>query len=271
VQGLLGLIRGQGNVVRFGARVAQISLQGRRANGVRLDTGETLSADIVVSNADAAATYRDLLPATVRRRWTDRKLARAHYSMSLFVWYFGTSRQYTEVPHHTILVGPRYRELIRDIFERKVLADDFSLYLHRPSATDPSLAPPGCDAFYVLSPVPHLQADTDWTQRAESYRRSIAELLERTLLPGLADCVVSSRIMTPLDFRDRLLSVNGAAFGLEPLLMQSAWFRPHNRSEDIEHLYMVGAGTHPGAGLPGVLSSARVLDTVVPDVSAFAR
>lgn len=271
VQGLLGLIRGQGNVVRFGARVAQISLQGRRANGVRLDTGETLSADIVVSNADAAATYRDLLPAAVRRRWTDRKLARAQYSMSLFVWYFGTSRQYPDVPHHTILVGPRYRELIRDIFERKVLADDFSLYLHRPSATDPSLAPPGCDAFYVLSPVPHLQCDTDWTVRADSYRRSIAEFLERTLLPGLSDCVVSSRIMTPLDFRDRLLSVNGAAFGLEPLLMQSAWFRPHNRSEDIEHLYMVGAGTHPGAGVPGVLSSARVLDTVVPDVSAFVR
>ena len=271
VEGLLGLIRSQGNTVRFGARVDAITLEGRRATGVRLAGGETLRADIVVSNADAAATYRDLLPASVRRRWTDRKLARAQYSMSLFVWYFGTSRQFPDVPHHTILVGPRYRELIRDIFERKVLAEDFSLYLHRPTATDPSLAPPGCDAFYVLSPVPHLASGTDWTQVAERYRRSIADFLGKTMLPGLQDCVVSSRIMTPLDFRDRLLSVHGAAFGLEPLLMQSAWFRPHNRSEDIERLYMVGAGTHPGAGLPGVLSSARVLDTVVPDASAFAR
>ena len=156
--------------------------------------------------------------------------------------------------------------LLEDIFERKVLAEDFSLYLHRPTATDPSLAPPGCDTFYVLSPVPNLQGNVDWRERAEPYRRAIASALSAQLLPGLEQHVVSSRVTTPLDFRDRLQSLHGAAFGLEPILRQSAWLRPHNRSADVDGLYLVGAGTHPGAGVPGVLSSARVLDRVVPDV-----
>jgi phytoene desaturase len=168
-------------------------------------------------------------------------------------------------------LGPRYRELIRDIFERKVLADDFSLYLHRPTATDPSLAPEGCDAFYVLSPVPHLDSGTDWAAQAEPYRRAIEKRLSETVLPGLGEQIATSRVFTPQDFRDRLLSVKGAAFGLEPVLTQSAWFRPHNRSEDVEGLYLVGAGTHPGAGVPGVLSSARILDTVVPHAIAQTR
>jgi len=236
---------------------------------VRLSTGETIAADVVVSNADSAWTYRHLLPAAARRRWTDRRIERARYSMSLFVWYFGTNRQYQDVPHHTILLGPRYRELLHDIFERKVLAPDFSLYLHRPTATDPSLAPPGCDAFYVLSPVPHLDSGTDWRKQAEPYRRAIASRLRETLLPGLDEALVTSRLMTPIDFEERLLSYKGAAFGMEPVLTQSAWFRPHNRSEDVDRLYLVGAGTHPGAGLPGVISSARVLDSVVPDAATI--
>jgi phytoene desaturase len=169
------------------------------------------------------------------------------------------------------LAGPRYRELLEDIFEHKVLADDFSLYLHRPTASDASLAPPGCDAFYVLSPVPHLDAKVDWRARAETYRLAISRHLSATLLPDLERHVISSRLLTPLDFRDRLSSYKGAAFGLAPALSQSAWFRPHNRSEDIERLYLVGAGTHPGAGLPGVLSSARVLDRVVPDADAVIK
>ncbi|MEQ8967898.1 MAG: phytoene desaturase [Azospirillaceae bacterium] len=270
VRGLVGLIEGQGNAVRLNAEVAEITVEGRRATGVRLASGEAIPADIVVSNADAAWTYGKLLPPAARRRWSDRKLARARYSMSLFVWYFGTNRTYDDVQHHTILMGPRYRGLLRDIFDRKVLSDDFSLYLHRPTATDPSLAPPGHDGFYVLSPVPHLGADVDWTVEAERYRRRIAAHLEATLLPGLSEALTVSRVTTPLDFRDRLLSVNGAAFGLEPVLTQSAWFRPNNRSEDVDRLYLVGAGTHPGAGVPGVLSSARVLDTVVPDAAALA-
>jgi phytoene desaturase len=190
--------------------------------------------------------------------------------MSLFVWYFGTNRRYDDVAHHTILMGPRYRELLRDIFQRHHLADDFSMYLHRPTATDDSLAPPGCDTFYVLSPVPHLESGTDWSATAEPYRQALSRELSNTLLPDLEQHVVTSRLMTPLDFRHRLLSYRGAAFGMEPLLTQSAWFRPHNRSEDIERLYIVGAGTHPGAGVPGVLSSAKILDTVVPHASLLA-
>ncbi|CAL8977233.1 Phytoene desaturase (neurosporene-forming) [Rhodoplanes serenus] len=264
VKGLAGLIEAQGNTIRYDAEVAAITVEGGAATGVRLVSGETIAADIVVSNADAAWTYRHLLPAEVRRRWTDRKLGKARYSMSLFVWYFGTKRQYRGVPHHSILLGPRYKELLRDIFDRKVLAPDFSLYLHHPTATDPSLAPPGCDAFYVLSPVPHLGSGVDWAHAAEPYRRAISDFLARTVLPGLEENVVSSRIITPLDFHTRYRSVLGAAFGFEPVFTQSAWFRPHNRSEEVDRLYLVGAGTHPGAGLPGVLSSARVLDSIVP-------
>ena len=269
VEGLVNLIEAQGNEVRCGAEVREITLSGRTATGVRLAGGETIAADVVVSNADTAWTYKHLLPASARRRWSDRRIDRARYSMSLFVWYFGTRRRYEEVPHHTILLGPRYRELLADIFQRKILAEDFSLYLHRPTASDPSLAPAGCDAFYVLSPVPHLDGGIDWRARAEPYRRAIAEHLEATLLPGLSEEIVTSRTMTPQDFQDRLLSFKGAAFGMEPVLSQSAWFRPHNRSEDIANLYLVGAGTHPGAGVPGVLSSARVLDRVVPHARAM--
>jgi phytoene desaturase len=154
--------------------------------------------------------------------------------------------------------------LLRDIFDFKRLADDFSLYLHRPTRTDPGLAPDGCDAFYVLSPVPNLESDIDWEQAAEPYRRAISDYLEASVLPGLNEALVTSRVFTPRDFRDELFAYRGAAFGLEPLLRQSAYYRPHNRSEEVEGLYLVGAGTHPGAGVPGVLSSARVLDQLVP-------
>lgn len=270
VRGLVSLMEGQGGMLRYGAEVSEITLNGRTATGVRLVTGEHIKSDIVVSNADAAWTYRKLLPTSARRRWTNRKLDRAHYSMSLFVWYFGTSRQYPDVKHHTILLGPRYRELLTDIFKRRVLARDFSLYLHRPTATDPTLAPPGCDAFYVLSPVPHLDAGVDWIETAEPYRRAIAEVLGDIALPGFEQHIVTSRVMTPQDFHDRLLSCKGAAFGFEPLFTQSAWFRPHNKAEDVDRLYLVGAGTHPGAGVPGVLSSAKILDRLVPHAALLA-
>jgi phytoene desaturase len=271
VDGLVRLVNGQGGTVRCGEEVRQIEVKNGTATGVRLVSGERIAADLVVSNADSAWTYRHLLPAGARKRWSNRRIERARYSMSLFVWYFGTNRRYPDVPHHTILLGPRYRELLRDIFERKVLAPDFSLYLHRPTATDPSLAPEGCDGFYVLSPVPHLESGVDWSSEAEAYRSRIARYLGETVLPDLEKHVVTSRLLTPQDFQDELNSFRGAAFGLEPVLTQSAWFRPHNKSEDVERLYIVGAGTHPGAGLPGVLSSARVLDAVVPDASVLAR
>jgi phytoene desaturase len=270
VQGMIRLLRLAGGEIRYNAGVSEILLDGRKAVGVRLESGASIAADIVVSNADSAFTYGRLLPPSARRSWTDGKLKRARYSMSLFLWYFGTKRRWEEVPHHTIVLGPRYEELLRDIFDRKHLAEDFSLYLHRPSATDPSVAPPGCDAFYVLSPVPNLQGGADWTQEAARYREAVLTRLEETMLPGLRDAIVTEKIMTPIDFRDELLTPHGAAFGLEPVLLQSAYFRPHNRSEDIENLFLVGAGTHPGAGIPGTITSARLLDEVAPDASVVA-
>ncbi|MGP9810482.1 phytoene desaturase [Rhodopseudomonas sp. NSM] len=269
VTGLAKLIEGQGNEIRYQQDVRRIVVENGAARGVELADGEMIKADIVVSNADSASTYRYLLAPETRKRWTDAKIERSRYSMGLFVWYFGTKRRYDDVKHHTILLGPRYKELITDIFSRKIVADDFSLYMHRPTATDPSLAPPGCDTFYVLSPVPNLLGDVDWTTKAESYRASIARMLGATVLPDLENQVVTSKITTPLDFQDRLSSFRGAAFGLEPVLWQSAWFRPHNQSEDVRNLYLVGAGTHPGAGLPGVLSSARVLDSLVPEADSL--
>ena len=267
IKGLVNLLEERGAQVRCSAPVTRILIENGRAVGVQLQNGETLRSDIVVSNADTAWTYKNLVDKKYRQHWTDRKIANGKYSMSLFVWYFGTKKQYHDVPHHMIMLGPRYRELLTDIFKRHKLADDFSLYLHRPSASDPSVAPAGCDAFYVLAPVPHLGSGTDWSKQAEPFRQAIQNLLEKTVMPGLGAEVVSQKLMTPQDFHDNLWSYKGAAFGLEPLLLQSAWFRPHNRSEDVPGLYMVGAGTHPGAGVPGVLMSAKTLEKVIPDVT----
>ena len=275
IQGLVSLLEGTGGRLRLNAEVREITCEPTRsgkprATGVVLASGERLSADIVVSNADTAWTYRHLVRPEFRRHWSDRRIEKGRYSMSLFVWYFGTNRQYPDVPHHMMVLGPRYKELLDDIFKEHVLAEDFSLYLHRPTASDPSMAPAGCDTFYVLAPVPHLDSGTDWSTRAQSYQQAIADLLDREVMPGFQKHIATSRITTPQDFHDRLLSFKGAAFGLEPLLLQSAWFRPHNRSEDVDGLFMVGASTHPGAGVPGVLSSAKALESVIPDAASFA-
>jgi len=266
IQGLVKLLQERGVPIRYNAPVTRINVTQGRASGVTLANGEQLSADIVVCNGDAAWTYKNLIGQEHRTHWTDRRIETRRYSMSLFVWYFGTNRRWEDVPHHMIMLGPRYKGLLDDMFLNHKLADDFSLYLHRPSASDPSVSPPGCDAFYVLAPVPHLDSGTDWQAQAESYRMRIQKYLESTVMPGLGEHIVTSRLMTPQDFHDRLWSHKGAAFGMEPRLLQSAWFRPHNRSEDIENLYMVGASTHPGAGVPGVLMSARAMASVVPDV-----
>jgi phytoene desaturase len=269
IEGLARLITRNGGVVRRNADVDQILVRAAKARGVQLTTGEVIPAEIVVSNGCAAWTYKHLLRGAKRRHWTDRRLERTQYSMGLFVWYFGTDRTWPDVPHHSMVLGPRYQGLLKDIFKDKILAEDFSLYLHRPTATDPTLAPPGCDAFYVLSPVPNLAGGVDWDREAEPYRQAIEKRLEQTVLPGLKGAIISSKIITPHHFRDNLLSLHGAGFGMEPRLTQSAWFRPHNKSEDIDNLFLVGASTHPGAGVPGVLSSARVLDEVVPHASAL--
>ncbi len=269
VQGLVNLLHERQVPIHLNAAVKKIRVTQGKAQGIELDGGEFVPADIVVSNADSAWTYRYLVDEQHRSHWTNRRIDKGRYSMGLFVWYFGTRKMYSDVPHHMMVLGPRYEGLLTDIFKRHKLSQDFSLYLHRPTATDPSLAPPGCDTFYALSPVPHLDSGTDWAQQAESYRQSIARVLEASVLPGLTDSLVTSKVATPQDFHDRLWSYKGAGFGLEPILLQSAWFRPHNRSEDIEGLYMVGASTHPGAGVPGVLMSAKALETVVPHASTL--
>jgi phytoene desaturase len=230
---------------------------------VRLASGEVLAADAVVSNSDVAFTYKHLVAPKWRKKNTDARIDGLDYSMSLMVIYFGTNKQYEDIAHHEILMGPRYRGLLDEVFGTKTLAQDFSLYLHRPTATDPSLAPPGCDAWYVLSPVPHLGGPTDWHVAAQAYRDRIMQYLEDRYLPGLSKHIVTEHRIDPLHFRDTLSSHLGSAFSVQPTLLQSAWFRPHNRSEDIPNLYFAGAGTHPGAGLPGVISSGKIVADLI--------
>jgi phytoene desaturase len=267
VHGLVRLLLDIGVDVRLDAPVTRIRVAGGRTTGVELESGEFLPADVVVSNADPSFVYGNMIDVAHRRRHTARRLARVKQSMGLFVAYFGTAVQYPEVMHHTIVLGPRFKGLLRDVFQRKVLADDFSLYLHAPTRTDPTLAPAGQEAFYVLSPVPNNRSGIDWQEQAMPYWERIQAELERRLLPGLAQNVVTSRLLTPANFEHDLRSVDGSAFGPEPVLTQSAYFRYHNESDDVAGLYFVGAGTHPGGGVPGVLLSARVLDRVVPDPS----
>jgi phytoene desaturase len=249
-----------GGRIHLNAEVKQILVEGRRVTGIQLADGSLHQANAVVSNADVAFTYKNLIPASFRRKYTDQKLARMKYSMSLFVIYFGTKRLYREegLAHHNIILGERYKGLLDDIFNKKQLAADFSLYLHMPTLTDPSIAPPGCEAFYVLSPVPHLGAGIDWTTAARPYRDMIMQFLEENYLPDLQANLIAEHYIDPLHFQNTLNSYLGSAFSFQPIFSQSAWFRPHNRSEEFANLYFTGAGTHPGAGLPGVLSSAKI-------------
>ena len=258
------LMRRRRIAIRLGETIRQIKIENGVATGIILADGHELSADIVVANADAAFLHTNMVPKAAQVTAVKLKLAAAQYSMGLFVLYFGTTKTYPGVAHHTIWLGARYKELLADIFDRKVLADDFSLYLHRPTATDPSFAPEGCDSFYVLCPVPNLQADIDWAVQGPLLRGRIVQALGATILPGLADVITADFVKTPEDFAHDYLSLHGAGFSIAPLFRQSAWFRFHNRAEGIKNLYLVGAGTHPGAGLPGVLCSAEVVDALIP-------
>jgi phytoene desaturase len=255
--------------VRTGAPVAEIEVERGRVAAVRLQSGERIAAAAVAFNGDPSHAYTKLVAPEHRRFHTDRRVSRRSPSMSLFVTYIGASRRWDDVAHHTILLGPRYEGLLDDLFVHKRLADDFSLYLHRPTASDPSLAPAGTDGFYVLSPVPNDRSGIDWAERAPEYEDRIVSFLDQGPLPGLREATVTRFSVDPRYFAGKLRSVDGAAFGLEPTLLQSAWFRYHNQSEDVRGLYFVGASTHPGAGVPGVLNSARVLERVValPDAA----
>lgn len=258
VRGLMQLFQELGGEVRLGCPVKEIRVRNGRAREVATADGRSLVVDAVASNADVVHTYASLLTGTNRGQTMAGRLKRSRFSNSLFVVYFGLKRQYPEIAHHTVLFGPRYRELLTDIFDRGVLPEDFSLYLHNPSRTDPSLAPPGQAGFYVLSPVPHLgKAPIDWSVMGPKYRDRILDALEKHTLPGLRANLVTCRIFTPADFATELNAHLGSAFSLEPLLTQSAFFRVHNRDDVIKNLYCVGAGTHPGAGIPGVVGSAK--------------
>ena len=266
-QALGDLMARQGVALRLSTTVERIRIEQGVARGVVLADGTSLDADVVVSDADAAHLYQDLVPRAEQTLATRLKLAQAHYSMGLFVLYFGTTRTYPAVAHHTIWMGERYRELLNDIFHRRKLSEDFSLYVHRPTATDPSFAPAGQDSFYVLCPVPNLQADIDWATEGPRLRDRIIDALEQTMLPGLKATITADFFKTPEDFRDEYRSVHGAGFSVAPIFRQSAWFRFHNKSESVRNLYLAGAGTHPGAGVPGVLCSAKVVDALIPAAS----
>lgn len=265
VDGFVRLFQDIGGTIRYSTPVEEIVVEPRtgKTTGVRLKGGEVLTADTVVSNGDVAATYKRLVKPQFRKKYTDEKIDNLDYSMSLVVIYFGTDRKYENIAHHEIIMGPRYKELLTDVFDKKILAKDFSLYLHRPTATDPSLAPEGGDAFYVLSPVPNLGGTTDWSKAGKPYRDAIIKYLEDRYMPDLSKHIVSELMIDPVHFRDTLSSEKGAAFSVQPTLFQSAWFRPHNRSEDIPNLYFAGAGTHPGAGLPGVISSGKIVADLI--------
>ena len=269
VSALVRLFEEIGGVLRLDEEVGEILVEGTRTTGVRLKDGRELPADAVVCNGEIAWAYSNLLPARYRRKYSDYRLARMRYSMSLVVIYFGTDRQYRggsrPLAHHDIILGTRYKPLLDDIFSGKKLAEDFSLYLHMPTITDPTLAPPGCENFYVLSPVPHLGSGTNWRANARPYRDSIMRFLEENYLPDLSRHIVSEHMITPLHFHETLNSYLGSAFSVEPILTQSAYFRPHNQSEELENLYFVGAGTHPGAGLPGVLSGAKIVEKLITE------
>jgi len=254
---MVRLFEDLGGRIRLDTPVQRIEVEAGRATAVRAG-GERIAFDQVASNADVVHTYERLLGHVPRGAAETTRLKGKRFSMSLFVIHFGLKRPQRQLAHHTVCFGPRYRELIQDIFHGSAIPDDFSLYLHAPCATDPSLAPPGCSAHYVLAPVPHLgQADVDWDVEGPRLRDRILAYLEQRYMPGLREDLVTCRIFTPADFRDELGAHLGSAFSLEPVLTQSAWFRPHNRDDAIPNLYIVGAGTHPGAGVPGVVGSAK--------------
>lgn len=264
VNGLVTLFEELGGKIHYNTEVDHLEIENRKVKGLRISGGERLDFDKVISNADVAFTYRNMIPEQHRRIYTNRKIEGMKYSMSLFVIYFGTNRRYTDtdLKHHNIILSERYKELLNDIFGNK-LADDFSLYLHMPTYTDPSMAPEGCESFYVLSPVPHLGADIDWETMAPVYRDRIMNFLEENYLPDLQQHIIAEHFIDPRHFEGTLNSYLGSAFSVQPLLTQSAWFRPHNQSEEFDNLYFVGAGTHPGAGLPGVLSSSKIAENLI--------
>ena len=259
------LMSENGIQIKTGTTVSSILVENRTVRGIELEGGERIFSDIVVSNADPMHLYNEMIDKKHQSFALRFKSKNMRLSMGLFVLFFGTNKTYPNVAHHTIILGKDFRGLLKDIFHNKKMSDDFSLYLHRPTATDPSFAPSGCDSFYVLCPVPNLDSGIDWSVQGPKLRAAIIERLQQTLLPELQTTIRSDFYMTPEDFAHDYLSHYGAGFSVAPYFTQSAWFRFHNLAESLKGLYLTGAGTHPGAGLPGVLCSAKVIERIVPD------
>lgn len=269
VQGLLRYFNDLGGTLTCSSPIEDIVNVENRITGVKTSSGEIWPCDAVVSNGDIMHTYRDLLKSNPVAKARAEQLDKQSFSMSLFLIYFGTNKAFPKLSHHNVIFGPRYKELLADIFDKGILPDDFSLYLHAPSMTDPDLAPPGQHSFYVLSPVAHKgKLTVDWKTTGPKYADRILSYLEEKYMPGLKDSLVIQKIFTPDDFQTELNSHLGAAFSLEPLLTQSAYFRQHNKDSRISGLYFAGAGTHPGAGVPGVVNSAKATaQLVIQDLS----
>jgi phytoene desaturase len=252
-----------GGKIETNSEVQQIAVENSTSKGVIVHD-EFHAFDAVVSNADIVHTYKNLIKPEHRLKWTDRKIAHTSISMSTYLIYIGSKKQYPQLLHHTLILSQRYKDLVKDIFDNKILPDDFSMYLHAPTRSDATMAPQGKESMYVLIPVSNLAADIDWDKMSVPFRDRVINFLEKDFgLEDLGQNIEVLEVFTPLDFKNKRNSYLGSPWGIEPKLTQTAYFRPHNRSEDINNLYFVGAGTHPGAGLPGVLLTAETTEKVV--------
>jgi len=270
IRALGGLLDRAGVDVVLGDDVERVGTQGDAVRGVTLGSGRTIDADLVVSNADPVTLYTKMLPDRGPHGPTSRRAASMKLSMGLFVSYFGTSTQYPDLAHHTILLSDRYKSLLSDVFDRGVVPHDPSLYVHAPTRTDPSMAPEGHECFYALAPVPHLGHNDAWSDdERERFHDLVLDRIEARLAPGLRDAMATRFCVTPRYFRDELRSPCGAGFSVRPTLTQSAYFRFHNRCPHYKNLFLVGAGTHPGAGIPGTLCTAKTMERALDREGVF--
>jgi len=259
------LIERAGIHVELGTDIEEITVDCGNATGARAVDGQVFTADRVICNGDPPTVYSQMLRLSEQRQKRALPESLTQYSMGLYVLFFGTNEAYSDMAHHTIWMGSRYKELLADIFDKKILAEDFSLYIHRPTATDPSFAPKGCASFYVLCPVPNLLGNIDWEKKGPELRDRIVAALSNTIMPRLETTISNDFWMTPEDFKSDYRSMHGAGFSIAPIFSQSAWFRYHNRDPHIPNLYFSSAGAHPGAGMPGVLCSAKVVETLIEE------
>ena len=257
------LMERHGIEIRLNTDITSINVKGNLVTGVTTGAGEVIEADRIICNGDPPTIYQQMMGSAKKSRKKALPESMTAYSMGLYVLFFGTRKTYDDIAHHTIWMGPRFKELLHDIFDKKIMADDFSLYLHRPTATDKSFAPDGCDSFYVLCPVPNLQGNVNWDEAGPDLRNRIVTALEDSIMPGLSDVITDDFYMTPVDFKNDYRSMHGAGFSIAPLFTQSAWFRYHNQDPDYANLFFAAAGAHPGAGMPGVLCSAKVVEALV--------